>query len=244
MEVQIVIAVLLTSFLSGIIGMGGGLILMGVLGSFLPVKFAMILHGVTQFSANGSRAVIHREHIQWRILLPYFVGSILCFVVLRYLAFIPSKPMVFILLGLFPLISLTKKIGPFFNITRKGRPFLCGVMVNCAQTLAGASGGVLDIFYVNSGLDRHKIVATKALTQTLGHGLKLVYYVSLLASLEELLTLRPRLYILCILCAFLGSYLGKKILKKINNQWFLKMNKVFILVIGFSLLIRGITLIL
>src|SRR5690242_1273717 len=48
-------ATLVTSFISGILGMAGGMILMGVLLASLTVPAAMLLHGITQFSANGWR---------------------------------------------------------------------------------------------------------------------------------------------------------------------------------------------
>ena len=42
------VASLVTSFLSGILGMAGGMILMGVLIAVLPVPAAMMMHGITQ----------------------------------------------------------------------------------------------------------------------------------------------------------------------------------------------------
>ncbi|HJT12942.1 MAG TPA: sulfite exporter TauE/SafE family protein, partial [Dongiaceae bacterium] len=68
-------AALATSFLSGIFGMIGGLVLMGVLLLFLPVPAAMTLHAITQMTANGWRAVVWHRHILWRILPGYLVGS-------------------------------------------------------------------------------------------------------------------------------------------------------------------------
>ncbi|MGH6893767.1 MAG: hypothetical protein ACREEP_16080 [Dongiaceae bacterium] len=56
-------AALGTSFLSGVFGMVGGLILMGVLLLFLPVPAAMTLHAITQMTANGWRAAVWNRHI-------------------------------------------------------------------------------------------------------------------------------------------------------------------------------------
>ena len=57
----VVAAVLGTSFLGGIFGMIGGLVLMGVLLLFLPVPAAMTLHAITQMTANGWRALVWRR---------------------------------------------------------------------------------------------------------------------------------------------------------------------------------------
>src|SRR4029453_13451951 len=58
--VVVAIVVLVTSFLSGIFGMAGGLILLGVLLIILDVASAMILFGTTQLGANGWRAFLWR----------------------------------------------------------------------------------------------------------------------------------------------------------------------------------------
>ena len=43
-----------TAFLSGLFGMAGGLILIGVLLTILPLPSAMVLHAITQMASNGS----------------------------------------------------------------------------------------------------------------------------------------------------------------------------------------------
>ncbi|MBI3707351.1 MAG: sulfite exporter TauE/SafE family protein, partial [Proteobacteria bacterium] len=54
-----------TSFLSGIFGMAGGMILIGVLLALLPLPEAMVLHGVTQMASNGWRAVLWVRYVRW-----------------------------------------------------------------------------------------------------------------------------------------------------------------------------------
>ena len=48
-------SVLATSFLSGIFGMAGGMVLMGILLLLMSVEQAMVIHGVAQFASNGWR---------------------------------------------------------------------------------------------------------------------------------------------------------------------------------------------
>ena len=54
------LTIILSSFISGVFGMAGGMILLGVLLNYFDVAAAMILFSIIQFVANGSRAV------QWR----------------------------------------------------------------------------------------------------------------------------------------------------------------------------------
>src|SRR5260221_5416862 len=52
-----------TAFLSGLFGMAGGLILIGVLLTLMPLPTAMVLHAITQMASNGWRAVLWRGRI-------------------------------------------------------------------------------------------------------------------------------------------------------------------------------------
>ena len=51
---------LVTSFISGILGMAGGIILMGILLAMMSVPAAMMMHGITQLASNAWRAFLWR----------------------------------------------------------------------------------------------------------------------------------------------------------------------------------------
>src|SRR5678816_146275 len=87
------VAVVITSFISGILGMAGGMILMGVLLALMPVPAAMMLHGTTQMASNGWRAWLWRREIDWRVLRGTVYGSLVVlgfFAVLQLVA--PPQP--------------------------------------------------------------------------------------------------------------------------------------------------------
>jgi len=67
-------SVIACSFISGIFGMAGGMILMGILLLFVPVAQAMMLHGAAQLASNGWRAWLWRAHIRWRGVGFYLLG--------------------------------------------------------------------------------------------------------------------------------------------------------------------------
>ncbi|MFN3460229.1 MAG: sulfite exporter TauE/SafE family protein, partial [Oceanibaculum sp.] len=99
---SLVAAVLATSFLSGIFGMLGGLILMALLLLVLPVPAAMSLHAVTQMTANGWRALLWHRYILWRVMPGYIAGSAIAFAILTWISFQPHAAWVYIGLGLVP----------------------------------------------------------------------------------------------------------------------------------------------
>ena len=47
--------VLATSFMSGVLSLGGGTLLMGIIAWLMSVSVVMMLHGATQFTSNFSR---------------------------------------------------------------------------------------------------------------------------------------------------------------------------------------------
>ena len=75
--ILVLLCVLLTSTLSGVVGMAGGMILMAFLVTVLPVASAMILHGTVQSIANGSRFWLLRKNMVWLVIPPYLLGTAL-----------------------------------------------------------------------------------------------------------------------------------------------------------------------
>ena len=80
--------------------MAGGLILLGVLAWLTPVAVAMVLHGAIQMVSNGSRAAFLWRHISWRVIGRYVIGVAVAVALLAFIAWRPSEPVVFVLLGL------------------------------------------------------------------------------------------------------------------------------------------------
>ena len=177
--------ILVTSFISGIFGMAGGIILLGVLLIFLDVAPAMMLFGTIQMASNGWRAALWLRYVDWGIVWRYLVGSTLMFLALRSVAIIPSKAVIYLGLGLIPFAAdlLPKRLTP--DITRPGAPYICGAFIILLQLLAGAAGHILDVFFQKSRMDRKSIVATKAVTQVTGHFYRIIYFGSFAATFDD-----------------------------------------------------------
>ena len=236
-------AIIFTSFISGILGMAGGMILIGVLSILLPVTSAIILHGVTQMGSNGFRAYLLKEHIKFRVLPTYILGAIVGFGIFSALGFVPSKGLVLIAVGLFPFLTiLTRKSIPF-NIMKSKNSFACGIIVTAAQILAGASGPILDVFFIKSSLNRHEIIATKAITQTIGHLIKLIYYGQILYySTSEQLEVPYLLFPAAVACAFTGTRGGKVVLDRLSELQFQRYSRIVIALIGCLYILKGLVM--
>ena len=228
-----------TSVLSGIVGMAGGMLLMFVLISLLPVSSAMVLHAATQLTANGSRAWMLREHMLWRLLPAYLLGSASAIAVATYLVLVPDPAWVLILIGLFAWGGQWSKHLRGLDITKPVTTVVCGFSVTFAQLIAGAAGPLLDVFYLNSGLGRQSIVANKALTQTIGHTLRIVYYGLLINVASDLVWW---IFPLAIFAAIAGTQTGVRILARWNDVGFQRISRQIILTIATLCIIRGVLL--
>ena len=222
----LVLATLATSIISGILSMAGGMILMGVFGFFLSVPAAMVLHGIAQTFSNGSRVWLYRRHIKWCVLGYYSMGAFAVLGLFTTLAFVPSIGLVFLLIGCFPLLALILPTSINLDMTRGPVSFFSDIIVTTAQMLAGASGHVLDIFYVKSKMSKEGILGTKAVTQTLGHVLKLIYYAIMMAIASDLV---PAWLIPAVVAAaIIGNYCASLLVTRLSDHQFKKIGRVVI----------------
>ena len=233
--------ILVTSFISGIFGMAGGIILLGVLLIFLDVAPAMMLFGTIQTAANGGRAALWLRYVDWGIVWRYVVGSTLMFLALRWVAVIPSKAVIYLGLGLIPFAAdlLPKRLTP--DITRPGAPYICGAFIITLQLLAGAAGHILDVFFQKSRMDRKSIVATKAVTQVTGHLYRIIYFGSFGVTFDESIPLWA--YAVAVALAFGGTSLAALVLHRMTDEGFRTWSRRVTLSVSVTYLARGLWLV-
>ncbi|HRD74732.1 MAG TPA: TSUP family transporter [Hyphomicrobiaceae bacterium] len=234
------LAVLATSFLSGIFGMAGGIILLGVLMLVLDVGQAMVLFGSTQMAANGWRATLWQDHIYWRVVAGYCLGALAAFLVMRLIAYVPSKAFMYLALGSMPFLAdlLPKRLEP--DITRPGMPIICGAILTVLNLLAGATGTLLDVFFQKSALDRKSIVATKAVTQTFAHLLRIFYFGSLMTAFD--VTIPWWVYAGAVIPAIVGTTLAARVLEAMTDADFRRWARRIILAVSLTFIARGLWL--
>ena len=234
----LILATLATSIISGVLSMAGGMILMGVFGFFLSVPAAMVLHGIAQTFSNGSRVWFYRRHIKWRVLGYYSIGAFAVLGFFATLTYVPSIGVVFILIGCFPFIALILPKSINLDMERGPVSFFSGVVVTTAQMLAGASGPVLDIFYVKSEMSKEAILGTKAVTQTLGHILKLIYYAVIMAIASDLI---PVWVIPAVVAAAIfGNYCASLLVTRMSDHQFKKIGRYVIMLVGVIYIGKGV----
>src|ERR1700723_3739156 len=233
--VLLALTILLSSFISGVFGMAGGMILLGVLLNYFDVASAMILFSIIQFCANGWRAYRWREYVRWSIFFNYVVGAVLAFAAMYSIRFVPNKMMVYLSLGLMPFAieALPREWRP--NIEWRGVPFVTGVLTTVIQVLAGVGGLFLDIFFQKSMLDRKTTNATKATVQSLSHIVRIAYFgtVTGIANVPKW-ALAPG-----IALAIAGTSLGPLVIERMTGQGFRKWTGRIMFAASIVYLFRG-----
>jgi uncharacterized membrane protein YfcA len=212
------ITMVATSFLSGIFGMAGGMILIGVLLALLPLPEAMMLHGVTQMASNGWRAALWIRHVRWRSVLPYVAGGLAALWLWSLTQYVPAKPVALLLLGVTPFLArlMPKSLKPDPESAIQG---ICyGVFCTFLMLLTGVSGPLIDTFFLGGkDFDRKEIVATKACCQVFGHAAKLAYFGGLI---DQTASIDPVMAGLAILMSMLGTTLAARVLEKMTDTQF------------------------
>ena len=223
-----------TSFLSGIFGMAGGMILVGILLALMPVPEAMMLHGVTQMASNGWRALLWWRHIRWIPAGFYLIGCLIAVGLWSFIRYVPSTPVALLLLGLTPFAVRLLPDGFRPNPESPWQGPLYGMACMTLILLTGVAGPLIDTYFLGGKLDRREIVASKSACQIFGHAAKLVYFGGLI---DQTASVDPIVAALAILSSMVGTTLAKRVLEAMSDQQYRKWaNGIIVTIAGYYVL--------
>ena len=226
-----------TSFLSGIFGMAGGLILIGVLLALMPLPAAMVLHAITQMASNGWRAVLWRAHIRWRPVLVYVLGCAIALSIWSLIRYVPDKPVALLLLGVTPFMARMTPPGLKPNPDSIWQGAFYGTICMGLMLMTGVSGPLLDTYFLGGDFQRREIIATKAACQVASHFTKLIYFGGII---DQAATLDPRLAAVAVAASMLGTTLSRRVLEAMSDQQFRRWaNRLITTVASYYILYAG-----
>lgn len=239
----IILAAGLCAVISGLFGMAGGLVFMGIIASLMSVSAAMVVHGLVQSVSNGTRSAILREYIRWDILGWQLLGALPAIGFMLWIAFTPDKAQLFLALGFLPLLLWLPRDMLAGDAEKPSHAALCGAMVMGLNLSAGVAGPALDFFYVKTALTRKAIVATKAVTMLASHVVKIAYFGIPLLRMDGLEDLPP-LWILMVAipAVIMGTKVGTSLLETFSDVGFRKYTRILVTVIGVIYVLRGLAL--
>jgi uncharacterized membrane protein YfcA len=225
-----------TSALTAAVGIGGGLLLLTVMVSFLPPIIVLPVHGVIQLGSNGGRMAVMRQHVDWRIWGFFAIGSILGVILAGQVFINLSLEVLRAVLGLFVLYAVwTPKLRPS-NIGLKGYT-LVGIGTTFITMFVGATGPLVSSFLSPEKLGRERMVATLASCMTIQHGLKGITFGVLGFYFQPWIPV----IVVMIASGFLGTLLGRRILKGLPERLFSRLFRIVLTLLAGRLLYLAIT---
>lgn len=203
---------------------GGAMIILAVTSTVLPVSAIVPLHSTLLLGSTTSRAIVFREHIDWRIAAPFLAGSIVAVAIAaRLYVEIPDKAIaaaigVVMLVAIWlPAISWRPRIK---------HPWAVVGFIHSFLSTLFAYGALLHAIILHTGLTRRQIVGTMAASLT-GMGVFKItgYALNGFDYTPYLLTIG-----LSVVVAFLGTLVGKLVIDRISETVFRTVFRVFVTV--------------
>jgi uncharacterized protein len=246
----ICIVALIASGLTLFSGFGLGTILVPVFALFFPIDLAIALTAIVHFLNNLFKLFLLGKYANWQIIVKFGTFAIIfAFVGALCLAYIsdlkpllsysfhgkvfyitPVKLTIAILIFVFSLIDL---IPSFSRLAFESKYLpLGGILSGFFGGLSGNQGALRSAFLIRAGLSKEAFIATGVVIACFTDISRLsVYY-------KHILKITPVNYLLiaiATLSAFLGAYIGNRLVKKITIH-------SLQIIVGFMLLLFSIAL--
>jgi uncharacterized membrane protein YfcA len=221
-------------FLSGMLGYvistlsggGGSLILVPVMNVFIGTKATAPVIQLGNLIGEPARLFLFWKHIEWKIVKYYLPPAIVGAVLGVWMFASIKLEWLQIIVGLFLISTIFQfrfgKKERSFNMKLKGFIPL-GFAVEFFSSVIGAVGPVLNPFYLNYGLEKEKMIATKTANSFFVNLVQITTYSAVGA-------LKNNLWIYGIVLgigASVGNWIGKILLQHFSNKLF----RIFVIAI-------------
>jgi len=239
--VVLAIAALLTSIVSGILGMAGGMMLLAVMLSFMTHAEAIPTHAAVQMASNGTRALAFLPHVDGsafgRFLLGVLPGGTIGVLLLWWLGELGrGEPYLKCLVGAYILLASWISV-PKPDHTNRGTWWdfpLLGLVAGTAALTVGAVGPLIAPLFARRDFVKERLIATKAVCQLATHVVKIPAFIFVRDIPVGKLGL---LALVMIAMVIPGTLIGKRILTGITPQAFRIAFRVALTVAGLKVLI-------
>ncbi|UTO04210.1 sulfite exporter TauE/SafE family protein [Moraxella sp. FZLJ2107] len=223
----------LTSLLTGITGLGGGSILVGLLPLFLPAAAIVPVHAAGQLASNASRAWFGRDSLDWRYVTPYVVGS-LCgiavfWLLVRFidLEWVPLFIAVYIL-----LIVWVKPIKRWLE--NRQNFFVIGFIQMGIGMFVGSPGPLHVPPLIQKYDDMNTAISTASVMMTFFHVLKIIAYMVLGFHFLDYW----QVIVMMSISAVIGSWLGTILRHKMPMPWLTAAMPWILTAVALQVLVR------
>lgn len=226
---------------STVAGGGGALLLVPFLQYSIGTTHSAAVLNFGTFLSRPSRLILFWKDIYWRLCLYYVPPALLGAWLGAWFFEEASLEVLQIVVGLF-LISTVFQ----YQFGKKERSFEVkdwyfiplGLIVSVLGTIIGALGPVLNPFYLNAGLDKERLIATKTANS---------FFMGLaqLSSYSFFGLLKNEYWLYGLILGFgatVGNIIGKQFLKKMKAKTFRRLLLLLMVISGLSLIVKQLDL--
>ena len=231
-EFSLALLALATSAIAGVLGFGGGMLLIAIMPMFLPATAIVPVHGITQLVSNSSRVVFSLNDVQWSLLPPFLLGSLLGLFVFGFLLYSLPTDYIPIAIGSYILLSLWSE--PFNRFIKRYESFYAvGAVQTGLSLIVGATGPLSTSILTRHLGDKNKIIATGAIFMTISHLSKILIFGLIGFDFSAYSTL----IIAMSAGAIVGSYLGTRFRQQLDNQRYLTIVKILLTILALQMIV-------
>lgn len=222
-----------TSTVAGVVGIGGGMMLIVILPSFLPLNALIPVHGLTQMSSNLSRAVFGYKDVQYEVIPKFLLGSAIGIGMFTAVLTLISLEYVPLFIGVYILLSLwSEKFNE--KIKRYENYFLAGFFQTGLSMVVGATGPLTMTLLLKDYQDKDKVVATGAALMSITHILKVFVFMYFGFVFFDYIGV----IIAMIIGAIAGSWAGIKLRNTIDGKKFIIILKVLLTALAIQVIVK------
>lgn len=233
----IAIAAFFTATLSGVAGLGGGTVLIGIFYAlgFAPVV-AVPLHAAVQLISNGSRTLAYMKHVQWRAALWFGLGAIPApFLIAPWVANADQNAIRLLMAALIA-VSLLPENKQSVKIPTHLAVLFAGLLNGSLGMFIGATGLVIGRLFLRPEWRKESVIGTLALCQSIGHLAKIGGFATLgLSAIARLDILLP-----LALATVLGTFSGRWLHNYVSEELFQKVFRLILLILAIKLAYDGV----
>lgn len=228
----IALAAFLTAMLSGIAGIGGGTILIGIFYAIgLAPTQAVPLHAAVQLVSNASRTTAYFRHVEWRATGWFLLGAAPApFLFAPLVAGANAHVIELVLATLIAGSLLPSKPGRS-TLPARWAYLLAGVLNGSIGMFVGATGLVVGRLFMRPEWRKETMIGTLALCQCIGHLMKILGYASVgVLPFGDMGLLLPLLA-----AVVLGTMAGKLLNQRLSEAHFRTVVHIILWVMSLKL---------
>ena len=231
------ISALIAEIIGTMAGFGSSTIFLPLALLFVDFKTAIVLVAIFHLFGNLSRIIFFREGFDKRIILQFGVPSVLLSLLGAFLIGVLPQPLLKLILGIF-LITTSSSflIKPRLKLPANTSTFVAGGSTTGFITALVGTGGALRATLLQGfNIEKVKYIATAASIALATDVTRIPVYLY-----QGFLTEQYYLYLPILFgIALTGSFIGKKILRRIDQEKFRKMVLVAIILVSIKFIIDG-----